>query len=545
MPRQRYSGGGVGGDIPEGGGFAGNQKYYENSSGDGYNPNGYEQIPSWLLKQMTTPEGVGGVDIPPANMGDDPSYPNDPNPSATVAPSGEPDGSGFPGGGNPSTQAGGPPTGNGAPPQGIGDLVQPPDLPAVYNQQPMPTWMRFMPPAAQAAYWAVRGVQRIGDMYHNSHLNQGQPGQQAQPGQQPQGSGLSSPFLNDLGGLGKPMGYFPPTGGFGHDTRNGYDPTGPMGPIGTSGIVDPNSPAGGGSFFGGRGSPIVPGSGFLNNESSLPTLAGGHSDYGADMALHSGAFRNAIANAQYINPNFSMGMPKGMAGGQGIGGGGLPMKQNFSDGGVAQPTPTPDPTPDNRSYFLKDLGYKTYGEWLRALFTGHDDQGNDVATRQKDADGGVAGDERNQEASPMSPEEMAKLYREYLIENEQKRKLMMNEEGGAAPLLSDLEQQIAAQGKGKTDMSFHSGGMVPRMGKSYAMGGNVSKVAPMQQLQGMGTDTVPAALTPGEVILNKQQQSAVMPRPGMKRKLKPEQLAAIEIAMRKKSASTSGQSSLR
>jgi hypothetical protein len=325
-------------------------------------------------------------------------------------------------------------------------------------------------------------------------------------------------------------------------------------------------------------------------------LAGGHSDLGADIALHSGRFRDAIANAPYLNPNFSMGMPKGMAGGQGIGGGGLPMKQNFSDGGVAQDeqdTPEHDawaashqPTPDDMAKLYRRM--------------------TDLKASMVNV--GRTGSMPNSEPSP---QDLAEMYDERMRENEQRRRRAMNEEG-AGPDMTDITQQIAAQGKGNTDMSFSGGGVaddedepaprrpltekelgeyepymrdmirsiprtepygpqthprmvpivpvdragsmrydpslgsgdlelmasrgavVPRMGKSYAMGGDVSQVPPMQQLQGMGTDTVPAALTPGELILNKQQQAAVMPRPGMKSKLKPTQLAAIEIAMRKK-----------
>ena len=226
----------------------------------------------------------------------------------------------------------------------------------------------------------------------------------------------------------------------------------------------------GGSIFGGRGSPTVPGSGFLNNQSSLPTLGGGHSDYGADLALHSGNFRNTIQGMGYNNLNQFLNqtgfrLPGQVGGGQGIGGGSRPMTQNFSGGGVAQ--------------------------------------GEDQTT----------------------PEQMAEVYAMIMRDNEQKRREAMNESparrNDIEPMFSDLEQQIAAQPEGKTSISFAGGGRVPFLPKQ-------------QQISGYGTDSVPAALTPGEIVLNKQQQGAVMPRPGMKSRLKPAELAAIEIAMRKK-----------
>src|SRR5205814_388494 len=44
---------------------------------------------------------------------------------------------------------------------------------------------------------------------------------------------------------------------------------------------------------------------------------------------------------------------------------------------------------------------------------------------------------------------------------------------------------------------------------------------------GPATDAGSAALTPGEVVLNKDQQAAVMPVPGLEHRLLPEQIAAL------------------
>lgn len=44
---------------------------------------------------------------------------------------------------------------------------------------------------------------------------------------------------------------------------------------------------------------------------------------------------------------------------------------------------------------------------------------------------------------------------------------------------------------------------------NYRVGGRVSPVPPFMRLHGTGRDTVPAALTPGEVVLNKGQQAMV------------------------------------
>jgi hypothetical protein len=147
------------------------------------------------------------------------------------------------------------------------------------------------------------------------------------------------------------------------------------------------------------------------------------------------------------------------------------------------------------------------------------------------AGGGVAqGEDDPEHTAQTTPEEMAELYAMIMRDNEQKRREAMNESPQRnRDIEPDLMQQIAAQPRGSTSISFAGGGMVPRVPKQ-------------QQIQGYGTDTVPAALTPGELILNKSQQAAVMPRPGMKSRLKPSELAAIEIAIRKKKGGQSGQS---
>jgi hypothetical protein len=249
-----------------------------------------------------------------------------------------------------------------------------------------------------------------------------------------------------------------------------------------------------------------------------------------------------------------MGMPKGMAGGQGIGGGGLPMKQNFSDGGIAgEPISSKGTSPllSELIAMVNNDNDKRYKDLIRRNFTG----GRTMTDQEVDyndprvkavlselgagpnpapnednpipySDGGVAQDEPMQD----NPDLMASVYRYLEMLNEHKRRRAMNEEPSPTPEPTPSQP-----------IGFHYGGMVkPKMGKSYAMGGDVSQVPPMQQLQGYGTDTVPAALTPGELILNKQQQAAVMPRPGMKSKLKPEQRAAIEIALRKKQGAQTG-----
>lgn len=46
-----------------------------------------------------------------------------------------------------------------------------------------------------------------------------------------------------------------------------------------------------------------------------------------------------------------------------------------------------------------------------------------------------------------------------------------------------------------------------------------------------GTDTIPAMLSPGEVVLDDQQQSAVMPVPGRENLLLPNQRAKLAKRM--------------
>jgi hypothetical protein len=486
-------------------------------------------------------DGGGGTDFPPANMGNDPLYPNDSNPSATPNPGTS--GSGNTGNVNsdPNVQIN--PAGGGVPgnqPSGgnggyqdwqiYNELGYNPSYPYGSSGSGVPTEKalgflgnllgmggNLIAPGSSLLLSKLGGIggRMLGRSLANGPMAKAPDGTsdvgplEDVKGNDPRGGGGFNPF----GGL-------PP--GFTQQDQHVNNQEGNFGAPNFTYQGEQGPQWDGGSIFGGRGNPIVPGSGFLNNESSLPTLAGGHSDLGADIALHSGRFRDAIANAPYLNPNFSMGMPKGMAGGQGIGGGGLPMKQNFSDGGVAQDKEDAEheawaaahmPTPDD----------------IAKLYHLMNDRQAVMATVGK----------TGTDSTEPSPKDMAEQYDIQMRENEQRRRRAMNEDGGG-PDLSDIMQQIAAQGKGNTDMSFHSGGMVPRMGKSYAMGGRVSAVPPPQQVQGMGTDTVPAALTPwkpednqGEAVFNFKQLGAIQPRPGMKSKLKPEQRAAIEIALRK------------
>lgn len=429
---------------------------------------------------------------------------------------------------------------------------------------------------------------------------------QSQQSKQP-GSGSGEPMPSgsvDIGG-GQPQGgSYNPFGGLpsgfsesGRDYQGGpneFSQTGGA-PNFQYGSTPPPMPTGG-SFFGGSGSPTVPGSGFLNNaagEGSLPMLGGGHSDYSADIALHGGKFLNAIQGMGYNNlsqfqKQTGFKLPGQVGGGQGVAGAEMPMKQNFAGGGVAgddddpyknygttfvdingQRTEVPlwnkDMTPDqaeeaarmrmewNLSPFAADselekaqnISHKgpddasaqeqdtpEHEAWANSLVQTPEDAAKlyRVMSLQKNDDqnrnfstGRVGNDQPSTDVT--TPEEMAERYEMFMRQREQKRKEAMNEspatDNSIEPQYDDLAQQISAQPQGKTSMGFWGGGTVPT-------------VPPQQQLQGMGTDSVPAALTPGELILNKGQQSAVEVRPGMGRKLKPEQRAAIEIALRNK-----------
>jgi hypothetical protein len=53
------------------------------------------------------------------------------------------------------------------------------------------------------------------------------------------------------------------------------------------------------------------------------------------------------------------------------------------------------------------------------------------------------------------------------------------------------------------------------------------------QIQGMGTDTVPAMLSPKEMVLTQRQQTAVRPIPGKEHMLKPEQRQALKSAAKR------------
>jgi hypothetical protein len=88
----------------------------------------------------------------------------------------------------------------------------------------------------------------------------------------------------------------------------------------------------------------------------------------------------------------------------------------------------------------------------------------------------------------------------------------------------DLAKRYGAQQQ--TNEAARARAMNESPQKQYARGG---MVRPGQKpLRGYGSDTVPAALTPGEVVFNKKQLPAIQPRPGMQRKLRPDQLQAMK-----------------
>ncbi len=64
------------------------------------------------------------------------------------------------------------------------------------------------------------------------------------------------------------------------------------------------------------------------------------------------------------------------------------------------------------------------------------------------------------------------------------------------------------------------------------MGGGGMVKPPVVPMRGYGSDTVPAALTPGEAVFNPRQLSGIMPRTGGAHKLRQDQLLSIALAMR-------------
>jgi hypothetical protein len=134
-------------------------------------------------------------------------------------------------------------------------------------------------------------------------------------------------FPQDLGGFGKRMGYFQPTGGWGQGDPGDYNPTGPMGGPGTSGIVDASSMAGGGSFFGGRMNPNM---NLAGSWSNLGASGGSLAPGMANMYLHALPMQNWAQSQGFKNvgdwlrrTGFSLG--GGGGGGAGLSGAGKPM----------------------------------------------------------------------------------------------------------------------------------------------------------------------------------------------------------------------------
>lgn len=78
-------------------------------------------------------------------------------------------------------------------------------------------------------------------------------------------------------------------------------------------------------------------------------------------------------------------------------------------------------------------------------------------------------------------------------------------------------------------------GLPERVGKNYARGTASVKLGDMTPLPKSlyGSDIVPAALTPKEMVLTPKQQSAVMPIPGKEHKLQPSQLKKLHAMGRR------------
>jgi hypothetical protein len=115
--------------------------------------------------------------------------------------------------------------------------------------------------------------------------------------------------------------------------------------------------------------------------------------------------------------------------------------------------------------------------------------------------------------------------------------------GTGGPITHDLMGNgvVSSQGQtfdlggpnGRIDRSLAPANQSRHMGvkQNKAVGGLIHEPDADDKLSGYGTDTVPAALTPGEVVFNKKQLQGIQPRPGHKHKLRSDQLVAIAAAM--------------
>jgi hypothetical protein len=97
--------------------------------------------------------------------------------------------------------------------------------------------------------------------------------------------------------------------------------------------------------------------------------------------------------------------------------------------------------------------------------------------------------------------------------------------GNGLKVDGDLLRQIAARFGGLQEVGDYAPSDRPYVDRLAAA---------REHLLALGRDSVPAALAPGEVVLNAQQQRAVMPRPGMQKALLPEQIAAFYAARRRR-----------
>lgn len=302
----------------------------------------------------------------------------------------------------------------------------------------------------------------------------------------------------------------------GIETPTGYNPYGPGGMPGTRGIVSPSSPAGGGSFFGGTGLPIVPGStvgpGNLGGGGAI-SLGGLPNSWSTGIGLNmaAGNYHGPLSRAQYkalmtaamaANTAIHAGAGERLPGGGQMNRGAVGHQQSFQGGGVVQPSPSPDAGPlagflsGGGGDIYSRIGAVTYNAGRKA-----EDIFNGLGALGKFLSGPPDGQ------LPWGNRIPFPSARRFMLgpgSRSGQRDVFVPQEG-VVPLPGyrdrtgpyPLQQEPPSTGRFLPQLYESSGGRL--------------------------ADTVPARLTPGEVVLNDEQQQAVMPIPGREHLLRLDQ----------------------
>jgi hypothetical protein len=243
---------------------------------------------------------------------------------------------------------------------------------------------------------------------------------------------------------------------------------------------------------------------------------------GAKLALHSGRFRTALQNMGYQNvadfqkaTGFTIG-GTGLGSGQGVGGAGRPPTSAFQFGGVA-----------GDDDFYSNIGAKTYGVGRKV-----EDKANNIFNALgelgKYLHGGAPTATGPEQPAPEAPprSKLSGLMK-WMTDPSDAPQMRASGTRLAGAWGLDVPPDFPPwvhEPSGPWPLKQEpqgSGAFRPELYDQRSSGSMLAR----------NTDTVPAMLTPGEVVLDDQQQNAVMPVPGREHMLLPNQRARLAKRM--------------